>query len=80
VQVKCREFAVIVKGMSASRLYSIYNPEELLKELQKYILGINRCKIQLPKTPYSIFADIILYISSVVAIQEACRIGAIFEA
>ena len=66
--------------MSASRLRSIHNPEELLKELQKRTPGINRCKIQLPRTPRGIFADVILHMSSVVAAQEACRMGAIFEA
>ena len=78
--MKRREFAVIVKGIPASRLCSIHSPVELLKELQKYIPGINRCKIQLPRTPRGIFADIVLYMSSVVAVQEVCRIGVIFEA
>jgi hypothetical protein len=79
-QVKRREFTVIVKGMPASRLRNIHSPTELLNGLQKHTPGINRCKIQLPRTPRGLFADVILHMSSVVAAQEACRIGAIFEA
>jgi hypothetical protein len=79
-QVKRREFTVIVKGIAASRLRNIHNPAELLIELKKHTPGIARCKIQLPKTPYRLFADVVLHMSSVVAAQEACRRGVIFEA
>ena len=79
-QVKRREFAVMVKGMLASRLRNIHDPAVLLNELKKRTPGIARCKIQLPKTPRGLFADVVLHMSSVVAAQEACRRGVIFEA
>ena len=69
--MKRREFAVIVKGILASRLYNIYNLVELLIKLKKHIPSIVWYKIQLPKTPYKLFANIVLYISSIVAAQEA---------
>ena len=41
VQVKAREFIVIVKGLSAQCLWAIYDPEQVIVELRKRIIRIN---------------------------------------
>jgi len=79
-EVKRREFAVIVKGMPATRLRRVHTPEELLAELRKRTPAISRCRIQLPKSPRGLFAEVVLHMSSVVAAQEVCRAGVIYEA
>jgi hypothetical protein len=66
--------------MPASRLRSIHDPVVLLSELKKRIPGMTRCKERLPKTPRGLFAKVVLHMSSVVAAQEVCRMGVIFEA
>jgi hypothetical protein len=79
-EVKRREFAVIAKGLPASRLRGIQNPERLLIELQKHTPMISRCRTQLPKFPSGLFASVVLHMSSVAAAQEVCRKGVIYEA
>ena len=79
-QVKAREFTVIVKGLSVQRLRAIHDPEQVVNELKKRTAGINRCKVQLSRAPGSRYAMVILYMNSVVAAQEVCRRGVVFEA
>jgi hypothetical protein len=78
--VKRREFAVIAKGLLATRLREYYDPEEVLKELKKRVPAINRCRIQLLRTLYRRFAEVVLYMNSVAAVQAICRQGVIFKA
>jgi hypothetical protein len=79
-QVRPREFTVIAKGLPAQRLRAIHDPQQVVKELQKRTAGINRCKVQLPKSVTGRHAVVILHMNSVVAAQEACRRGVVFEA
>ena len=64
--MKHREFAVLAKGILATRLHNIYNLAELLDKLKKHTPSITRYKIQLLKTLCRLFADVVLHISSVV--------------
>jgi hypothetical protein len=79
-QVKAREFTVITKGLPAQRLRAIHDPLQVLKEFQKRTAGISRCKVQLPRSQSGRHAVVILHMNSVVAAQEACRRGVVFEA
>jgi hypothetical protein len=79
-QVRPREFAVIAKGLPAQRLRAIHDLHQVVKELGKQTAGINRCKIQLPRSSTGKHAVVVLHMSSVVAAQEACRRGVVFEA
>ena len=64
--MKHREFTVLAKGILVARLHNVYNLAELLNKLKKCIHSITRYKMQLPKTLCRLFADVVLYISSVV--------------
>jgi hypothetical protein len=79
-QVRPREFTVIAKGLPAQRLKAIHDPHQVVKELKKQTAGINRCKIQLPRSSTGRHAMVVLHMSSVIAAQEACRRGVVFEA
>jgi hypothetical protein len=79
-QVRPREFTVIAKGLPAHRLWAIHDPQQVIKELQKQTAGINCYKVQLPRSSSGRHAIVILYMNSIVAAQEACRRGVVFEA
>ena len=66
--MKPREFTVIAKGLPAQRLRAIHDPQQVIKELQKRTAGINRYRVQLPRSISGRHAVVILYISSVVAV------------
>ena len=51
-----------------------------MKEFQKRTAGISRCKVQLLRSQSGRHAVVILHMNSVVAAQEACRRGVVFEA
>jgi hypothetical protein len=78
-QVKAREFTVIAKGLPTQRLRAIHDPQQVIKEFQKRTAGITRCKVQLPKQGGR-HTVVILHMNSVVAAQEVCRRGVVFEA
>ena len=79
-QVRPREFTVVAKGLPARRLRAIHDSQQVVKELQKRTAGISRCKVQLPRSQDGRHAMVILHMSSVVAAQEVCRRGGVFEA
>ena len=75
-----REYAVIAKGLPASRLRQIHRPEELLKALQKKHPAVARCRIQLPRSPHQRFAEVVLHTTNALAANQLCQAGVIFEA
>jgi hypothetical protein len=74
-KVRPREFMVIAKGLPVQRLRAIHDPHQVVKELEKQAAGINRCKIQLPRSSTGRHAMVVLHMSSVIAAQESCRRG-----
>ena len=69
-----------MKGLSVQYLRAIHDPEQVVNELKKRTAGINWCKVQLLRILESRYTIVILYMNSIVAVQEVYRYRVVFEA
>ena len=73
------EFTIIVKGLPVTRLRTVHSISEVLESLKRHTPGLSRYKVQLPRNLQGKFADIILYIDSVVAVQQVYCRGVVYK-
>ena len=74
------KFTIIVKGLPVVYLHTVYSISEVLESLKKYTLGLSRYKVQLLRNLQGKFVDIILYIDSIVVVQQVYYRGVVYEA